>query len=613
MSSKESDSDQLSRIFERKENPFKKTRLSKDSPSPAVAGKSRGALAVSKAVSKSPTIASSPGKSIGSRVSSIQTPVVRTVPKSPKPVVESKVKKRRLSKAPDVIDLVDDGCDASQVTFDLTGVDIGGERMPEPCRAVWSSEKLVVSLSQGDLTLMSPFVDCVRVGAVSANPFIALKPSRLEEGGQKFPSFDATCVGQDHAAKNWVILLFSGKSGSFSEVRQWLEKDDCLWHKKISLASTTNFPLYLSYVNERLRSRVQRNTSSSGNGVVPSQADMNVVLQYPPDHRDVITLYESDLTLLLTDDFLNDSLIAFYLKFLQFSLIPVAVERKWHCKTNVHIFSTFFFVKFSKHGYDGVRKWVPEDVDIFEKDFLFFPVNEDLHWFLIVVCFPKDPKRACICSLDSLGGRYSLRTAKKVRSYLVAEWDAKKKDPCPTPFLRVKVEVLHVPQQSNFWDCGVYLLHYVERIIFTDVFEHGPVQLDQLFEWFQPREIPYKRKELALLVKSLRNSPEVPKKLLDRIEKFAREDTGEVMLMSEGEDDVEVEILNKSSISDKQEKIKQQKQNLAKKKQRTQFQLPQKKKAEDDAYDPVNSSSSSDDDDFMPRKKPIARTYSRKK
>ncbi|XP_034722184.1 sentrin-specific protease 7-like [Etheostoma cragini] len=34
-----------------------------------------------------------------------------------------------------------------------------------------------------------------------------------------------------------------------------------------------------------------------------------------------------------------------------------------------------------------VKTWT-RNVDVFTKDFLFFPVNQEAHWFLVLVCFP---------------------------------------------------------------------------------------------------------------------------------------------------------------------------------------------------------------------------------
>ncbi len=48
-------------------------------------------------------------------------------------------------------------------------------------------------------------------------------------------------------------------------------------------------------------------------------------------------------------------------------------------------------------------------LDIFEKDFLFVPIHDHLHWSLLIVCNPgadpADPsKTPCMLHLDSMSG-----------------------------------------------------------------------------------------------------------------------------------------------------------------------------------------------------------------
>ena len=35
-----------------------------------------------------------------------------------------------------------------------------------------------------------------------------------------------------------------------------------------------------------------------------------------------------------------------------------------------------------------VKKWT-KNINIFEKDFVFIPINDSSHWYLIVICFPN--------------------------------------------------------------------------------------------------------------------------------------------------------------------------------------------------------------------------------
>lgn len=44
-----------------------------------------------------------------------------------------------------------------------------------------------------------------------------------------------------------------------------------------------------------------------------------------------------------------------------------------------------FRAKETRHA--RVKNWT-RHVDIFDKDFVIFPINQSSHWFLVVVCFP---------------------------------------------------------------------------------------------------------------------------------------------------------------------------------------------------------------------------------
>ena len=58
-------------------------------------------------------------------------------------------------------------------------------------------------------------------------------------------------------------------------------------------------------------------------------------------------------------------------------------------KPTFQFFSPFFYSKLAHKGKEGVTKWVKDSKSLFLADFLFFPVNQALHWSLIVVGNPK--------------------------------------------------------------------------------------------------------------------------------------------------------------------------------------------------------------------------------
>merc|ERR1712042_181128 len=128
--------------------------------------------------------------------------------------------------------------------------------------------------------------------------------------------------------------------------------------------------------------------------------------QYPPDGAGNVSVTNEDYNCLEAEQFLNDVIIDFYLKFLQhgrFSNIKEVMDR-------THIFTTYFYKRLTtrpnsnnkgkahpvednpdlsaaEKRYERVKKWTKK-VNLFEKDFIVVPINEHAHWFVCVICFP---------------------------------------------------------------------------------------------------------------------------------------------------------------------------------------------------------------------------------
>ncbi|KAM7173421.1 sentrin-specific protease 6 isoform 3-T3 [Macrochelys suwanniensis] len=122
-----------------------------------------------------------------------------------------------------------------------------------------------------------------------------------------------------------------------------------------------------------------------------------LIVYPPPPAKGGISVTNEDLHCLNEGEFLNDVIIDFYLKYL------VLEKMKKEDADRIHVFSSFFYkrlnqrerrnlhetanlsVQQKRHG--RVKTWT-RHVDIFEKDFIFVPLNEAAHWFLAVICFP---------------------------------------------------------------------------------------------------------------------------------------------------------------------------------------------------------------------------------
>uniref|UniRef100_A0AAX7UBJ1 Ubiquitin-like protease family profile domain-containing protein n=1 Tax=Astatotilapia calliptera TaxID=8154 RepID=A0AAX7UBJ1_ASTCA len=99
------------------------------------------------------------------------------------------------------------------------------------------------------------------------------------------------------------------------------------------------------------------------------------LIQYPvAPCKGRITVTKEDLACLDAGEFLNDVIIDFYLKYLLLEGVGGSVAER------SHIFSSFFYKQLSRRDrhtrHQRVKTWT-RHVDIFTKDFLFVPVNQD--------------------------------------------------------------------------------------------------------------------------------------------------------------------------------------------------------------------------------------------
>ncbi|XP_051478179.1 sentrin-specific protease 7 isoform X2 [Apus apus] len=122
----------------------------------------------------------------------------------------------------------------------------------------------------------------------------------------------------------------------------------------------------------------------------------NLIVYPPPPAKGGLGVTREDLECLEYGEFLNDVIIDFYLKYLLLEKAPK------HLADRTHIFSSFFYkcltrteknsegdlkVSVAQRRHRRVRTWT-RHINIFNKDYIFVPVNEESHWYIAVICFP---------------------------------------------------------------------------------------------------------------------------------------------------------------------------------------------------------------------------------
>ena len=112
-------------------------------------------------------------------------------------------------------------------------------------------------------------------------------------------------------------------------------------------------------------------------------------LIYPKSGKKRAEVEFRDLERLDDNEFLNDNLIGFFLRFLEHDLQhshPDLAQR-------IYFFNSYFFATLTstartiKKGinYEGVQKWT-RGVNLFERDFVIVPINENAHWYVAIIC-----------------------------------------------------------------------------------------------------------------------------------------------------------------------------------------------------------------------------------
>ncbi|KIW99283.1 uncharacterized protein Z519_00946 [Cladophialophora bantiana CBS 173.52] len=111
-------------------------------------------------------------------------------------------------------------------------------------------------------------------------------------------------------------------------------------------------------------------------------------LVYPqPGRRAAVVPFE-DLRRLNDDEFLNDNLISFFMRYLETHM----EKSKPELHKRIHFFNTYFYEALSKTkgrksgiNYDAVSRWT-KNINLFSRDFIVVPVNENFHWYLAIIC-----------------------------------------------------------------------------------------------------------------------------------------------------------------------------------------------------------------------------------
>lgn len=312
-------------------------------------------------------------------------------------------------------------------------------------------------------------------------------------------------IGEGFGLQNPTLLLqFSYEKNSRVDMAECLGK---LFGKKLNIIPQTamdckvhNF--YELQLQPRRMSTRANLPASFDSFIFPSAGTKDKILfvypfgKYSSDSRaSKIAVYSQDMLRLKPNVYLNDNLIELKLCLLEESLDYRERERFYFF--NTHFFDRLIDCSAGINSGElldeqALFSWVKED--IFQKEFLVFPINQSLHWYLAVICSPGGcceqiaPKReqtdmvdlsdissdggdsnrsfdaqdTLILIFDSLNYRYRTKLINSLKKFLIS-YGRRRGDRVNEK--KIHARYLNVPTQPNLYDCGCYLVKNVENFV----------------------------------------------------------------------------------------------------------------------------------------------------
>ncbi|KAL5206421.1 hypothetical protein ABZP36_034630 [Zizania latifolia] len=230
------------------------------------------------------------------------------------------------------------------------------------------------------------------------------------------------------------------------------------------------------------------------------------------DDPEAVELCGSDIKCLDPGVYLSSPVINYYIQYIKRTKL-----RDDDCRDKFYIFNTYFYSKLEealsgKGEFVKLRRWW-KGIDIYHRAYIILPIHGTAHWSLIIICIPSKEINSgpFILHLDSLEIHHSAKIFDTVAKYLEAEWCHLRKNPPPDISIsetiwedlprNIHKEKVQVPQQNNEYDCGIFMLYYIERFMREAPERFTRDNLDMFSRtWFQSEDASDLRQRIRELL-----------------------------------------------------------------------------------------------------------------
>ena len=221
-----------------------------------------------------------------------------------------------------------------------------------------------------------------------------------------------------------------------------------------------------------------------------------------------------DLKTLNDNVYINDIIINFYLQYL-----TKLFEKS---QRSFYIFNTYFFPILSMGNSINLNEpYVPKGntipkmkrkLNLLSYQYLIVPIFEGNHWSLSIILYPDRIKNISsdnypvIIYLDSyFTVMHPCATIlQKFLYYLVDEIPSVSMNDYNEKISNIQKVRPEVPMQPNGTDCGVFMLHYIEKFLTNPSYLEEHIKDMNMKDWFNPVDACNKRKAIKDLLAKIR-------------------------------------------------------------------------------------------------------------
>ncbi|XP_057780605.1 probable ubiquitin-like-specific protease 2B [Salvia miltiorrhiza] len=155
-----------------------------------------------------------------------------------------------------------------------------------------------------------------------------------------------------------------------------------------------------------------------------------------------------------------------------------------------------------------VLSWIKKK-DIFSKKYVFVPIVQWGHWFLLIFCHfgensEAKSERRCMLLLDSLQKAHAKQLESGIRKFVFDIFKTEKRPENKELIRKLPLLIPKVPQQKSSDECGFFVLYYIYQFLKTArdnfSFSRGCTHFMKE-DWFTPEDVECFIKSLDSMTK----------------------------------------------------------------------------------------------------------------